>query len=112
MLGAAVLDAARFPHATFEITAIAPLEEKSERGLPQYQLDGKFTLHGAVQPIRIIVDIDEKDGWLHLRGGFNIRQTQYGIRPFSKALGTIGVTDQLTIWGDLWLAKGRASLRQ
>lgn len=112
MLGAAVLDAARFPDATFEITAITSVAEKSQRGLPQYQLDGKFTLHGVVQPLRVIGDLEEKDGWLHLRGGFNIRQTQYGIRPFSKAFGTIGVTDQLTIYGDLWLAKERATLRR
>lgn len=109
MLGTAVLDAARFPNASFEITAIAPVAEKSQRGLPQFQLDGKFTLHGTVRPLRIVADVEEKNGWLHLRGGFNIRQTQFGIRPFSKAFGTIGVADQLTIYGDLWLAKERAS---
>ena len=34
-------------------------------------------------------------------GGFAILQTQYGIRPFSKAFGAVGVTDQLTIHGVL-----------
>jgi len=34
-------------------------------------------------------------------------QSQFGITPFSKAFGAVGVTDQLTIWGDLWISKQR-----
>ncbi len=110
MLGAQVLDVAHFPEAVFDVSSISPIQEKSGRGLPQYALDGDFTLHGVTQPIRVVADLEEKNGWLHLRGGFRVRQTQYGIRPFTKAFGTIGVADELTIWGDFWVAKQQVAI--
>lgn len=107
MLGADVLDVAHFPTATFEIKHISPLPAASQRGLPQYQIDGDFTLHGVKQPIHVIADVEQNGGWTHLRGGFSILQSQYRITPFTKALGAVGVADQLQIYGDLWLSKER-----
>ena len=37
-------------------------------------------------------------------GNFSLLQTDYGIKPFTTALGAIGVADRLTIYGDLWVA--------
>ena len=105
MLGGAVLDVQQFPTATFQITSAKLVADKSGRGLPQYQLDGQFTLHGQTQNIAILADVEEKKSWLHLRGSFSILQTDYGITPFSKAFGAIGVADKLDIWGDFWIAK-------
>jgi hypothetical protein len=105
MLGADVLDVAHFPTATFQIKQITTLPAPSQRGLPQYELDGDFTLHGVTLPIRVIADAEQNGGWTHLRGGFSILQTQYHITPFTKALGAVGVADQLQIYGDLWLSK-------
>ena len=53
--------------------------------------------------IEILCDLEEKDGWHHVRSGFRILQADYGIKPFSKILGAVGVTDELIIYGDLWL---------
>jgi hypothetical protein len=44
-----------------------------------------------------------EQGFLHLKGAFPLRQTDYGIRPFRKALGAVGVADVLTVYGDLWV---------
>lgn len=44
---------------------------------------------------------------LHVRGRFAVLQTQYGIKPFSKGLGAIGVADELQIWGDLWVHRAK-----
>ena len=107
MLGADVLNVAQFPTATFQIKRITQLPTPSQRGLTQYELDGDFSLHGATQPIRVIADAEQNGPWIHLRGGFSILQTQYGITPFSKAFGAVGVADQLQIYGDLWLSKDR-----
>lgn len=112
MLGASVLDVAHYPTATFQIKSVQQLPQPSQRGLPQYQLNGDFTLHGTTQPIQVVADAEEQNGWIHLRGGFSILQTQYGITPFTKAFGALGVTDQLQIWGDLWLAKDRQIAQQ
>lgn len=110
MLGSGVLDVARYPTARFQVLGITPLTQPSSRGLPQVQLTGDFTLHGTTQRIVIAADTEEVNGWTHLRGGFTMRQTQYGITPFTKAFGAVGVSDQVTVWGDLWLSKGRQTV--
>lgn len=112
MQGSAVLDVARYPTATFQVLSIAPLSQSSARGLPQVQLTGDFTLHGTTQRIAIAADTEEANGWIHLRGGFTMRQTQYGITPFTKAFGAVGVSDQITVWGDVWLSKSRQEIAQ
>jgi polyisoprenoid-binding protein YceI len=107
MRGADVLDVARYPTASFVIKGISKLSQPGPRGLPQYQLAGDFSLHGVSRPIQVMANAEEQNGWIHLRGGFSMLQTQFGITPFSKAFGTLGVTDQLNVWGDLWISKQR-----
>ncbi len=104
MRGADVLNVRRYPTAKFVVKSIAPLKAMSRRGLPQYQIDGEFTLCGQTRPIKMTADAEQKGDWLHLRGGFSIQQTQFGMTPFSVGLGAIGVADRLKIWGDLWVA--------
>ncbi|MFM8724424.1 MAG: YceI family protein [Planctomycetaceae bacterium] len=106
MKGSAVLDVQRHPTAVFEIESSQPVAVAGKggtQGLPQYELAGKFTLHGRTAPLRIRVTAEEKDGRTHLRGSFTILQTAFGIRPYSKAFGAVGVADRLTIHGDVWL---------
>jgi polyisoprenoid-binding protein YceI len=107
MQGPDVLDVQRYPNATFTVRSVTRLPQPSANGLPQYQLAGDFTLHGATQPIQVLAEAEEKPPWIHLRGGFTMQQTQFGITPFAKAFGAVGVTDQLKVWGDLWLSKER-----
>ncbi len=104
MLGKDVLDARRFPTATFTIASALPLKQTSPNGKPQYQLDGKFTLHGVTRKLRLNAEVAEQNGKVHLRGGFSILQTSFGIRPFSKAFGTVGVANKLTIYGEIDVA--------
>jgi hypothetical protein len=47
--------------------------------------------------------LEVKDGWHHLRGKFAIRQTDFGIKPYTKAFGAVGIKDELVIQGDLWV---------
>lgn len=107
MKGPDVLAVTRYPTSTFVIKQIAKLDKPSQRNLPQYQLNGDFTLHGVTKPIQVVAEAEEQSGWVHLRGGFTMLQTQFGITPFTKAFGAVGVADQVTIWGDLWIAKQR-----
>lgn len=104
MLGPDVLDVQRYPTATCHVQSVRPLAQASAAGYPQWELDCQFTLHGVTRPLRFVVEAVEKDGWTHARGRFSILQTDYGIKPYSLALGTIGVADRLDIYGDLWIA--------
>lgn len=104
MLGPTVLDVKTHPTAVFRITDVTRTKETSRRGLPQYQLEGKFTLHGRTQAVSVLTEVNETKGWTHLLGGFRIKQTDFGITPFTKAFGTIGVADEMLIYGDLYVA--------
>lgn len=99
MLGAAVLNTRRYPTATFAIESALPLGKKSRRGNPLYQLNGKFTLHGKTRPLQIVAETVNQRGTTLVVGRFRIKQTDFGITPFSKALGSIGVADELSIHG-------------
>jgi polyisoprenoid-binding protein YceI len=110
MLGSAVLDVGRFPTASFAVRSVAKLPQPSPRGLAQYQLLGDFTLHGVVRPIQVVAEAEEQGGWVHLRGGFNLLQSQFGITPFTKAFGAVGVADELKVYGDLWIARQRQAI--
>lgn len=104
MLGKSVLDVRTYPTATFACTKITRLATTSHRKLPQYQLQGQFTLHGTTRPVEFTVDVEEVKGWWRVRGAFAILQSDYGIKPFTKAFGVIGVADKLDIYGDLIVA--------
>ena len=105
MLGKDVLDVGKFPDATFEIDSAIAKKETSRSGNPLYQLVGKFTLHGTTRPLKVSAEVVEEEDRLRVRGGFKIKQTDFGITPFSKAFGTVGVADEMTIYGEIFIAK-------
>jgi polyisoprenoid-binding protein YceI len=107
MLGGAVLDTVRFPTATFDAVSAVRLPQPSSHGLPQYDVAGNLTFHGVTRPIHVIAEAEERPGWVHLRGGFSLVQSQFGIQPFTKAFGAVGVADEVKVYGDLWIARDR-----
>ena len=104
MKGEAILDVAKYPTAVFEVDSALAKGRSSDKGLPIYELKGRFTLHGTTQPLSIEVEVEQNRGWLHIRGNFVIKQTSFGITPYSKAFGAIGVADPLKIYGELFVA--------
>jgi polyisoprenoid-binding protein YceI len=103
MIGGSVLDVAQFPTALFTVGSVRRFEERNPAGMPRYALDGDFTLHGVTRRINVTATGEQDRGYLHLKGNFPLRQTDYGIRPFKKALGAVGVGDVLTVYGDFWI---------
>ena len=75
----------------------------------QLQLDGEFTLHGKTNKLTMVTDAAKVNGYTRIYGSFSILQSDYGITPFRKALGAVGVADRLTIWGELWVADQQAA---
>jgi polyisoprenoid-binding protein YceI len=103
MIGKYVLDTEQFPTAKFVIDSAIPLKRSQPNSPRRFQLDGQLYLHGTSQPVRIIVQAQPESGAIHLRGEFTMMQTDYNITPFRKALGAVGVTNKLRIYGDLVL---------
>jgi polyisoprenoid-binding protein YceI len=103
MVGQYVLDVEKYPTATFVIDSAIPLRKTQPNGPRHVQLDGRFTLHGTTRPLRVIAQVSSESGGVRLRGAFTLLQTDYSITPFTKALGAVGVTDKLKIYGDILL---------
>ncbi|MCA9012924.1 MAG: YceI family protein [Planctomycetaceae bacterium] len=99
-----ILNVREFPTATFVIQSAKRISDQDATGKSRYELSGDFTLRGKTRPLKFMAEVQQKDGMNHVTGKFSILQTQYGITPFKKALGAVGVADRLTIHGDLWLA--------
>lgn len=106
MTGKGVLDIANHPTATFTVASSKRLADDTADGHPQYKLIGEFDLHGKKQPLTVTaVAGDDQEGKLSLTGMFTIRQTDYGIKPYSALGGIVAVTDELKVFGDLRLVK-------
>jgi polyisoprenoid-binding protein YceI len=103
MLGSDVLDVKRFPQATLDVTSATLTSDSRGNKPPIYQLEGRFSLHGKTQPLRIQARAEVIEGLVRLRGRFSILQSDYGIKPYTKLGGVVGVADELTIWGEIWL---------
>jgi polyisoprenoid-binding protein YceI len=104
MLGGDVLDVARHPTATFLIRSALPAPNLSRDRKPVYSLAGAFTLHGVTRDIVVPVEVDQRDQVLRLRGGFAVKQTDFGMRPYKKLGGVVGVADELQISGEILVA--------
>jgi polyisoprenoid-binding protein YceI len=107
MLGKEILDVQRFPEASLDKASLKKTGKQTAKGLDEYQLEGDFTLHGVSRHVVIPCDMEVKDGWHHLRGRFTIRQTDFGIKPYTKAFGAVGIKDELVIMGDLWVVPSK-----
>lgn len=105
MTGSEVLDVARFPTATFTIRSSRAFPKKQPTDPQWYQLEGDFTLHSVKRPLKLNALAEPAEGGLRLRGQFTILQTNFGIKPFSRALGAVGVADELKIRGELWIGQ-------
>lgn len=106
MLGPAVLDVAKHPTATFEIRSALPAAQQPANGKTAYDLVGTFTLHGVPRPATIRAEAEAIGPVVRLWGGFTVRQTDFGMKPFAKFGGVVGVADELKIYGDIRVVAG------
>src|SRR5690606_15359079 len=86
MLGAAVLDAARFPQLRVSARVLAG-------EMPGLLLQVDTTLHGIVVRQQVPVRVQQHDGGLRTRGTLVLRQADFGIAPFRAAGGLLQVAD-------------------
>ncbi len=110
MLGPQVLDVRRFPTARFRLTSVQP--RRDDKGQPYLVIQGQFTLHGVTRPVAVAARAKEFAQGVRIVGQLTIRQTQFGIKPYTAALGAVGVADPLTIYADLWVPKAAPPSRR
>jgi len=84
------LGADKNPEAVFTSTSI----EKSPEG---WALVGDLTLHGTTQPLTVDVAVNGEGAGRRVTATAWIVQTDFGISPYSKMMGALQVSDQVTV---------------
>jgi len=90
MLRAEVLDAEHF--ASIRLKSI-----KAAGSLPSAQVITRITIKDVSREVTVPVNIVTSADRLTATGQFDIKQTDFGIKPFSIGLGALEVVDQVTV---------------
>ncbi len=90
MLGDKVLDATQF--SFLQLSGILLTANESE-----LTLDVDVSMHGVSRGVQSLAKVAEVSGQLVVSGTFNVRQSDFGIEPFSALLGKLRVEDEVTI---------------
>ncbi len=89
MLDAEQLDAVGFPTMDFKVdrcTALRPADDP-EGPVDGWTVEGRITIHGVTQPLKIDLKGDISDTALALSGTVYLRQTSFGIEPYFALFG-------------------------
>ncbi|WP_197526670.1 YceI family protein [Botrimarina colliarenosi] len=104
MLGSDVLNVAKFATARYRIDSAVEELGQGTNTARRYRLTGQLTLQSVTRPLSVLAEVDLKNGWNRVRGSFRLKQTDFGIKPYTKAFGAVGVADEMTVWGEFWVA--------
>jgi polyisoprenoid-binding protein YceI len=85
-----VLGADRFPEIRFHASDI----EKTSDG---YRLGGSLEIHGVTRERVIDLHVDDRgDSW-RLSCQADVRQTEFGVKPYSMLMGSMKVVDAVSV---------------
>jgi len=90
MLGPDGLDAARFPDVRVRSTQVSG-------DWPVLVADVEITLHGATRTLTVPLRVRHNGADLAISGSLVLRQSEFGVQPYSALLGLLAVQDPVTI---------------
>jgi hypothetical protein len=90
MLKAEVLDGERYPEVKVQSAKVAGT-------LQAAQVTARITIKDMSREVQVPVKIAVEGAQLSASGEFDILQTEFGIKPFSVALGALEVQDRLHV---------------
>ena len=103
-----VVDAGSLHDREGRLNAASRAEVKDLRvpgpGALEGVLRGELALHGVHRPVEVPFRARVERGGFRVTGSARFLQSDFGIRPYSTALGTIGVDDLVSVEFDLVLA--------
>lgn len=93
-----VLDAKKYPAIDFSCHDVSAVDGG-------YRAAGTLRIHGAERPVTVDVTVaDDGDTW-RLESRTPLRQSDFGLKPFSLMMGTLKVADDVTVECVATLAK-------
>jgi polyisoprenoid-binding protein YceI len=90
LLSPALLDGANYPTLRLRATDVAATGESYDVGV-------EIAIKDQVRNVRVPVQLERKAGALIARGEFALKQSDLGLKPFSVAMGTLIVLDEMKI---------------
>lgn len=100
-----VLDVERYPQVLFTATRFVVTSAKADA--MDGTLTGDLELHGLRRELTFPVHVELSDGTLLATGEVRFPQSAFGIKPYRKALGPIGVQDEVTVTVKLRAVKAK-----
>src|SRR5205085_9396932 len=90
-----VLDATRHPRIAFQSSNAAA--QGIGPNVYDVAASGTLELHGVRRPVTVSAQVSTEGDALRIRGACTLRQTDYGLVPFSLGKGSITVADEVTL---------------
>jgi len=96
--GAGILDAGKFPQILFQAQELE-LERSPSGGSGDFRgtLKGTLTLHGKTLPLGFPIQGKVSGDRFEASAAAGFKQSDFGIQPYSTALGTVAVKDEITV---------------
>ena len=99
-----VLESAKYQKITFKSVSVSDVKQAGSDAY-SFVVNGDLSLHGVMKRIAVPVAATVTPQQLRATGKYTLKQTDYGIRPYSAAGGTIKVKDEVVVNFDI-VAKG------
>jgi len=84
------LDAKKFPQIHFTADGV----DKTADG---YRFTGTVEIHGTSRPQSVDVTVDDRGDALALSARVQLRQSDFGVKPYSLMMGALKVADEVTV---------------
>ena len=90
LLSEALLDGAKYPEIRLRATDVAAAGEG-------YDIGVEIAIKDQVRAVRVPAQVRREEGMLVATGEFPLRQSDLGLNPFSVAMGTLVVLDDMKV---------------
>lgn len=95
-----VLESAKHPKITFKSVSVSDLKPAGAESY-SFTLNGDLTLHGVTKRIAIPVTAKINAQQLRAGGKYTLKQTDFGIKPYSAVGGAVKVKNEVVINFDI-----------
>jgi polyisoprenoid-binding protein YceI len=91
-----VLESTKYQKITFKSVSVSDVKQTGNEAY-SFVVNGDLTLHGVTKRIAVPVAATVTPQQLRAAGRYTLKQTDYGIKPYSAAGGTIKVKDEVVV---------------
>jgi polyisoprenoid-binding protein YceI len=91
-----VLQSAKHPKITFKSVSVGDVKQTGNDAY-SFVVNGDLTLRGVTKRIAVPVAATVTPQQIRATGKYTLKQTDYGIKPYSAAGGTIKVKDEVAV---------------